>query len=75
VRLEVSARAAREIERALEWWAENRPDAPALLAQELDECLDRLHEMPDLGEVWAVRRGVEIRRVLLPRTKKKLYFT
>ncbi len=73
MKLEYTPRAQREIERALTWWAENRLDAPTMLADELDEYLDKLLEKPDLGEPWGKRRGYEIRKVLLRRTKKKLF--
>jgi plasmid stabilization system protein ParE len=73
LKLEIAARADREIERALTWWIEHRPDAPALLSDEIAEYLDKLKRSPNLGELWGVRRGKEIRRVLLPRTKKKIY--
>jgi hypothetical protein len=75
LKLEIAARADREIERALRWWVENRLDAPALLSDEIGEYLDKLKKSPNLGELWAVRRGNEVRKVLLPRTQKKLYVT
>lgn len=73
MKLKFSERADREIESALEWWRENRLDAPRLLRDELDEYFDKLKKSPDLGEPWGTRRGVLIRKVLLRRTKKKLY--
>jgi plasmid stabilization system protein ParE len=73
VKLVYAPRARQQIERALKWWRENRPLAPTLLADELDEYLDKLLETPHLGEPWGERGGVEIRKVLLPRTKKKLF--
>jgi plasmid stabilization system protein ParE len=73
VKLQYTPRAQREIERALKWWAENRPLAPTMLADELDAHLDTLLLKPDLGEPWGERGGHEIRKVLLPRTKKKLF--
>lgn len=73
MKLEFSARADREIERALKWWAEHRPDAPTLLRDELLEYFGRVKQSPNLGEVWGVRRGKTIRRWVLPKTKKKLY--
>jgi hypothetical protein len=75
LKLEISARAGREIRAALKWWVDNRRDAPALLSDELDEYLDKLKESPDLGAVWQTRRGQLIRKVLLPCTKKQLYVT
>jgi hypothetical protein len=75
LRLEFSARADHEIERALEWWREHRPDAPTMLSDELGKYFDRLKQTPDLGEPWRTVRGVLIRKVFLRRTKKKLYVT
>ena len=73
MKLVYAPRAQREIARALKWWSENRFDAPTLLADELDEYLDKLLMKPDLGEPWGERHGQEIRKVLLPRSKKKLF--
>ena len=75
MKLEISARADREMKAALKWWGENRRDAPTLLSEEIGEYLDKLKESPDLGAVWRTRRGQLIRKVLLPRTKKQLYVT
>lgn len=73
MKLVYAPRAKREIKRALDWWVTNRPDAPTLLADELDEHLDMLLRTPHLGEPWGERDGIEVRKVLLPRTKKKLF--
>jgi hypothetical protein len=73
VKLDFAPRAGREIGRALEWWAENRPDAPDLLSDELGEYFDKLKATPHLGAPWGELRGQEVRKVLLPRTKKKLF--
>lgn len=74
-RLEVSGRARNEIERAARWWVANRPDAPTLLREELEHCFDLLELGASIGELWGERRGQEIFRVVLKRTKKKLYFS
>ena len=73
MKLVYAPRAKREIKHALNWWANNRLDAPTMLADELDEHLDKLLKTPHLGEPWGERGGIEIRKVLLPRTKKKLF--
>jgi hypothetical protein len=73
VKLVYAPRALAEIKRALKSWAENSRHAPTLLADELDEYLDKLLKTPHLGEPWGERGGHEIRKVLLPRTKKKLF--
>jgi hypothetical protein len=52
VKLVYAPRALAEIKRALKWWPENRPQAPTLLADELDEYLDKLLKTPHLGEPW-----------------------
>ena len=53
----------------------DRPDAPTLLRDELEHCFDLLEQGAGIGELWGTRRGVEIFRVVLKRTNKKLYFS
>jgi len=51
VALEVyfSRRAAREIERIVAWWAENRTAAPGAIRQDLEAALSLLLIQPDIG--------------------------
>ncbi len=44
LRVKVSARAALQIDKAAEWWAENRPAAPGAVRQDIGEALALLAE-------------------------------
>ena len=49
LQLHVSGRAAREIERVVQWWVANRPAAPGAVRKELERVLALLVEQPGLG--------------------------
>ena len=56
-----------------EWWTTNRPRAPMLFTDELDEVVARLGEYPRVGTDYAPYPG--IRRLLLPRSGYHVYTT
>jgi plasmid stabilization system protein ParE len=72
VKVELSGEARAEVERADAWWRENRPAAPDLFANELDQALVALEGAPGLGLRYELKPG--IRRLLLQRTSYHLYF-
>ena len=72
MKVELSGEARAEVERADDWWRENRPAAPDLFANELDQALIALEGAPGLGLRYEPKPG--IRRLLLPRTSYHLYF-
>jgi plasmid stabilization system protein ParE len=72
VKVELSGEARAEVERADAWWRENRPAAPDLFANELDQALVALEGAPGLGLRYEPKPG--IRRLLLQRTSYHLYF-
>ena len=45
----IKPRARREIERAAEWWAENRPAAPGAVRKDVEAVLALLVEEPGIG--------------------------
>ena len=45
----VSRRAARDVERIVQWWAVNRPAAPGAVRQDLQAALNLLLVQPDVG--------------------------
>ena len=47
--LHISRRAAREIERVIEWWAVNRPAAPGAVRKDFEAALGLLLVQPDIG--------------------------
>jgi plasmid stabilization system protein ParE len=73
-RLELAPRAESQIRRVAAWWRENRGAAPDLFSLELAYVLETLVQTPSIGTLYAERRGVVIRRVLLPRTRYHVYF-
>ena len=69
--VEVSPRAAREIERAENWWWEHRPKAPVAVADELSAVFEQLASQADIKPVIASRG---IRRIYLRRIRYYLYY-
>jgi len=64
-------RAHRQAVEAQQWWVANRELAPTMLLDELSRVTALLQEEPHLG----IRvQGREIRRILLPDTKRFLYY-
>lgn len=74
LRYQIKARAQREITRAAQWWAENRPAAPGAIRIELVHGLALLVEHPGAGMRVRSPRSGEVRRFLLLRTQYFLYY-
>lgn len=72
-RVEFSPRAAQELERARDWWLDNREKAPNAVDEELTYLVGRLEAGADY--VGAQSRNMPgVRRVLLPRIRYYAYF-
>lgn len=56
------------------WWRENRPAARDLFAREMSDARRLLSATPDAGAPFTTRRGVVVRRLLLPRTRCHIYY-
>jgi len=69
VRVEISKRARRELERGAQWW-----DDPNILWDELEEAGRRLLQEPEAGVRWASSKGHVMWRLRLPRSQKFLYY-
>jgi len=74
VKVVISKRARRHIEAIQAWWSKNRPSSPGLFLEELYEVERRLRDSPTLGVVYAAHKSGLVRRVLLARTKRHVYF-
>lgn len=74
MKVELADPARRQAEELESWWAENRPAAPSLFAQELRESLEFVRRNPGVGTSWPTARRPDLRRVLMPRTRHHLYF-
>ena len=63
---------AREMHR---WWKKHRQKAPMLFAMELDAIRRRIEEKPNLGVIYAVRRGgTVVRRILMEKTHTHVFY-
>ncbi|MBL9021941.1 MAG: type II toxin-antitoxin system RelE/ParE family toxin [Myxococcales bacterium] len=69
-----SRRAALEIERTERWWRKNRPAAPDALVDEIAVAIDQVLSEPESGSPWGARQGKMVRRVLMPKTQRFLYY-
>ena len=71
--VELSPRAAVEVERARRWWRENRDKAPDALEHDLLDLVARLETIAE--QVGAEARNMPgVRRVLLQRIRYFAYF-
>jgi plasmid stabilization system protein ParE len=72
--LHVSRRAAREIERVVQWWAVNRPAAPGAVRLDLQAALDLLLLQPDIGVRVVEASSPDVRRFYLERIRYWVYY-
>ncbi len=74
MKLRLAKRTAREIERKSKWWADNRPAAPTLFAEELKATLLRIAQAPNSGVPWPTAKRPNLQRVLMVETGNHIYF-
>ena len=74
LRVKVSARAASQIRRAAEWWAENRPAAPGAIRIDIGDALALLAEQPGIGALYEGARTKGVRRLLVGRIRYFIYY-
>lgn len=74
MKIEIGKRARRQVERASNWWEENRPLAPLLFEKEFEEALQQLLSMPKSGVLYPTAKRPTLRRILLPKTEYHVYF-
>ncbi|MCG3189758.1 MAG: hypothetical protein LKCHEGNO_02256 [Burkholderiaceae bacterium] len=70
----VTRRAAAQVERAAQWWQENRASAPDAIADDFEEARTLLAFEPGIGSKSATRRYPELRRLYLERVRYHLYY-
>jgi plasmid stabilization system protein ParE len=70
----IKPRAQREIERAAEWWAVNRPSARGAVRKDLEAALALLIEEPGIGTKIETARSVIVRRLYLARVQYFVYY-
>ncbi len=74
LRVKVSARAARQIRTAAQWWLENRPSAPGAVLKDVGESLALLAEQPGIGATYEGTRSPGVRRLFLSRIGYFVYY-
>jgi plasmid stabilization system protein ParE len=70
----IKPRAQREIERAAEWWSQNRLAAPGAVRKDVEAALALLVEEPGIGTKVETPRSEIVRRLYLPRVKYFVYY-
>jgi plasmid stabilization system protein ParE len=70
----IKPRAQRQIEKAAEWWAENRAAAPGAIRNDLKAALDALVEQPGIGTRVEISRAQEVRCLYLTRVRYFVYY-
>ena len=75
MKVEISPRALREIERKAASWARYSTLSPALFWDELEAAGRRLLVEPRAGRRWVSAKGRAMLRLLLERTENHLYYT
>ena len=71
----ISKDAAAQLEAIRSWWIANRPAAPDLFDRELDAAVAALGKAAQAFALYHFDADVEIRRLLLPRTRYAVYFS
>ena len=72
--INVTRRAAAQIQKVAAWWALNRPAAPGAVEEELERALALLSAQPSVG---SIARNVKLRGVMrahLSRIRYHLYY-
>jgi plasmid stabilization system protein ParE len=72
--VEVTPRAAAQIERAAEWWAVNRPAAPDAIRLDFQEARLLLARQPGVGAKSRSVRFSDLRRLYLSRVRYHVYY-
>ena len=74
LRVEVTPRAAAQIESAAAWWVDNRLAAPDAIRLDLADALSLLARQPGIGARSKSTRYPDLRRLYLSRVRYHLYY-
>ena len=74
LRVKVSARAAKQVRSAADWWAANRSAAPGAIAVDFGESVALLAEQPGIGTKYTGARAPGVRRIYLSRVRYFVYY-
>lgn len=67
LRIKVSARAAKQVRTAAQWWLQHRPAAPGAIAADFGASVVLLAEQPGIGAKYEGTRTPGVRRLYLGR--------
>ena len=70
----IKPRALRQIEKAAEWWAENRPAAVGAIGKDIESALALLVNEPGIGTKVELPRPDVVRRLHLGRIRYFVYY-
>ncbi len=73
-RVNVTTEARRQLLEVDEWWTSHRPEARDLIVREFDGALTLLAATPTAGKLYATRRSLVFRRLLLRRSGFHVYY-
>ena len=74
LRIQIAARAARQIRQAAEWWQANRQAAPLAVGVDFREAVMLLAEQPGIGARYLGSRAPGVRRLYLGRVGYFIYY-
>jgi plasmid stabilization system protein ParE len=74
LQVKISTRAASQVQKAAEWWAENRPAAPGAIGADFGEAVSLLAEQPGIGAKYEGARVPGVRRLFLGRVSYFIYY-
>jgi plasmid stabilization system protein ParE len=66
--------AERQLNSVDRWWLTHRQAAPDLFLDELDQAIELLSELPDIGSPFRRANRPGVRRLLLRRSKYWVYY-
>ncbi len=72
--VEVTPRAAFQLEQAAAWWSKNRPAAPDAIRLDFQQALALLATQPRVGAKSTTARYPELRRLYLSRVRYHVYY-
>lgn len=72
--LRITLRAATQIEKADQWWTENRPSATNALRDDLEAAFNLLIRQPGIGTKVVNTKAAGVRRLHLGRIRYHVYY-
>jgi plasmid stabilization system protein ParE len=74
LQVKISSRAAKQVQKAAEWWEQNRPAAPGAIGADFGEGVALLAEQPGMGPKYEGARAPGVRRLFLGRVGYFIYY-